>query len=88
MVGIRKAVNDAMCLRGLNEISSMNIPLQNPLNWRGGPWLDGLDLDVRTAGMTLASPTLTVAYSSSSGRPTRSPQSCLHILKQLHFLSG
>ncbi len=43
---IRKALNDALCLHGLNELSSMTIPLQSPSNWRPGPWTAELTTDV------------------------------------------
>ena len=44
--GIRKALNDALCLHGLNELSSMTVPLQSPSNWRPGPWTAELTTDV------------------------------------------
>jgi len=45
--GIRKVLNDALCLHGLNELSSMTIPLQSPSNWRPGPWTAELTTDLR-----------------------------------------
>ena len=44
--GIRKALTDALCLRGFSELSSMTIPLQSPSNWRPGPWTAELTTDV------------------------------------------
>ncbi|KAI0292754.1 tubulin domain-containing protein [Russula brevipes] len=47
MRGIRKALNDALCMHGLNELSSMTVPLQSPSNWRPGPWTAELTTDLR-----------------------------------------
>ena len=46
MQGIRKALNDALCLQGLNELSTMTVPLQSPCNWQPGPWPAELTTDV------------------------------------------
>ena len=46
MQGIRKALNDALCLQGLNELSTMTVPLQSPRNWQPGPWTEELTTDV------------------------------------------
>jgi len=46
MQGIRKALNDALCLQGLNELSTMTVPLQSPCNWQPGPWTAELTTDV------------------------------------------
>ena len=46
MRGIRKALNDALCLQGLNELSTMTVPLQSPSTWRPGPWTAELTTDV------------------------------------------
>ncbi|KAF8483626.1 tubulin nucleotide-binding domain-like protein [Russula ochroleuca] len=48
MRGIRKALNDALCLQGLNELSTMTIPLQSPSSWRPGPWTAELTTDLRS----------------------------------------
>ncbi|ETW74824.1 hypothetical protein HETIRDRAFT_237753, partial [Heterobasidion irregulare TC 32-1] len=87
MVGIRKAMNDAMCLRGFNEISSMNIPLQNPLNWRGGPWLDGLDLDLRSPYEVSA---VLSAHIETATLPLRlkSPTALAQLCKQSNFFGN
>lgn len=45
-IGIRNAVNDVLCLRSLNELSTMNVPLQNPDLWRTGSWSEQLNFDV------------------------------------------
>ncbi|KAN0125798.1 Misato Segment II tubulin-like domain containing protein [Russula decolorans] len=47
MQGIRKALNDALCLQGLNELSTMTVPLQSPSNWQPGPWTAELTTDLR-----------------------------------------
>jgi len=44
---IRKGLNDALCLHGLNELSSMTVPLQSPGNWRPGPWTAELTTNLR-----------------------------------------
>jgi hypothetical protein len=49
MQGIRKALNDALCLRDLNELSTMTVPLQSPSNWQRGPWTAELTTDVSCA---------------------------------------
>jgi hypothetical protein len=46
LLGIRKALNDALCLQGLNELSTMTIPLQSPSTWQPGPWTAELTTDV------------------------------------------
>ena len=46
MRGIRKALNDALCIQGLNELSTMTVPLQSPTTWRPGPWTAELTTDV------------------------------------------
>ena len=44
-----KVINDAMCLQGLNDMSSMNVPIQSPLGWPTGSWQAGIDFDVTFA---------------------------------------
>ena len=41
-----QALNDALCLRGLEDQSTMNVLAQAPSTWRQGSWRDELDLDV------------------------------------------
>ncbi|OCH91306.1 mtDNA inheritance protein Dml1 [Obba rivulosa] len=43
-IGMRKALNDALCLRNLNEICDLSIPLQAPSTWTLDDWLEGLSL--------------------------------------------
>jgi len=45
-IQVRKALNDAVLLRNISDLSSMNIPLQSPNGWQQGSWLDQLALDV------------------------------------------
>ncbi|KAI0254442.1 tubulin domain-containing protein [Lactifluus subvellereus] len=52
--GIRKALNDALCLHGLNELSTMSIPLQSPNNWVHGPWTAELITNLRDLHETSA----------------------------------
>ena len=39
-------VNDAVCMRGLNDLSSMTFPVQSPSTWIGESWDKELVLDV------------------------------------------
>ncbi|KAH8101289.1 tubulin nucleotide-binding domain-like protein [Cristinia sonorae] len=41
---IMKALNDALCLQGLNGLSTMTIPFYSPLLWEKGSWLSEIDL--------------------------------------------
>ncbi|KAI0310860.1 tubulin domain-containing protein, partial [Amylostereum chailletii] len=45
-LGIRRVLNDALLLRSLNEMSSLNIPLQNPRTWKKGRWSEDLNLNL------------------------------------------
>ncbi|KAH9042722.1 tubulin nucleotide-binding domain-like protein [Lactarius pseudohatsudake] len=45
--GIQKALNDASCLHGLNELSTMSVPLQSPNTWLPGAWSAALTTDLR-----------------------------------------
>ncbi|KII83792.1 hypothetical protein PLICRDRAFT_119052 [Plicaturopsis crispa FD-325 SS-3] len=51
---LRKALNDAMCLRNLNELSSMNAPIQSPSTWTDGSWDAELDLNLQSLYHTSA----------------------------------
>ncbi|KAH7927011.1 tubulin nucleotide-binding domain-like protein [Leucogyrophana mollusca] len=42
---LKKALNDAMCLYNLNELSDMNIPLQHPSYWAKASWRGELNFD-------------------------------------------
>ncbi|KAI9441461.1 tubulin nucleotide-binding domain-like protein [Lactarius indigo] len=44
---IQKALNDASCLHGLNELSTMSVPLQSPNTWLPGAWSAALTTDLR-----------------------------------------
>ncbi|KAI0049602.1 tubulin nucleotide-binding domain-like protein [Auriscalpium vulgare] len=52
--GTRNAFNDALLFRALNELSTMNIPLQNPRLWTTGSWSDGFESTLRTPYETSA----------------------------------
>lgn len=41
------ALNDALCMRGLENMSTLNVPVQAPATWQRTDWLDDLNLDVR-----------------------------------------
>ncbi|TFK82016.1 tubulin nucleotide-binding domain-like protein [Polyporus arcularius HHB13444] len=49
-----KAINDALCLCGLESLSTINVPVQHPSTWRKDGWLDGLDIDLRVPYQTSA----------------------------------
>ncbi|PSR73009.1 hypothetical protein PHLCEN_2v11113 [Hermanssonia centrifuga] len=40
-----KALNDALCLQGLSELSSLNVPIQPPSTWTSTGWLDDLNIN-------------------------------------------
>lgn len=42
-----KLINDALCIRSLETLSTINVPLQHPSTWRRGKWLEDLNIDVR-----------------------------------------
>jgi hypothetical protein len=46
LTGIRKVINDALCLRSLNELSTLNVPVQSLTTWQEGPWCEALEFDV------------------------------------------
>ncbi|KAI0651282.1 tubulin nucleotide-binding domain-like protein [Trametes meyenii] len=43
-----KAINDALCLRSSEALSTISVPVQHPSTWRRGEWLDGLNMDLRS----------------------------------------
>ncbi|KAI0717734.1 tubulin nucleotide-binding domain-like protein [Cerioporus squamosus] len=49
-----KAINDALCIRGLEGLSTISVPIQNPSTWRKEGWLEGLDIDLRAPFHTSA----------------------------------
>ncbi|RPD60763.1 tubulin nucleotide-binding domain-like protein [Lentinus tigrinus ALCF2SS1-6] len=63
-----KAINDALCMRGLESLSTINVPIQNPSTWGQGDWLDGLDIDLRAPYHTSA---LVSTHIESSTLPFR-----------------
>ncbi|KAI0300473.1 Misato segment II tubulin-like domain-containing protein [Multifurca ochricompacta] len=48
LLGTRKALNDALCLQGLNDLSTMSVPLQSPSSWLLGPWTEELNTNLRS----------------------------------------
>lgn len=44
--GMKKALNDALVLQGLSELSTLTVPLQPPASWSNGEWMDGLNMNV------------------------------------------
>ncbi|KAI1790586.1 tubulin nucleotide-binding domain-like protein [Ganoderma leucocontextum] len=49
-----KAINDALCLRSLENLTTLNVPIQHPATWSRGNWLDNLSLDLRSPYHTSA----------------------------------
>ncbi|KAI0370856.1 tubulin nucleotide-binding domain-like protein [Pilatotrama ljubarskyi] len=49
-----KVINDALCIRSLETLSTISVPLQHPSKWRRGDWLDGLTVDLRSPYHTSA----------------------------------
>ena len=46
-VNAMKMLNDALCIRSLETLSTINVPLQHPSTWHGGKWLEDMNIDVR-----------------------------------------
>ncbi|KAI0920356.1 hypothetical protein AcV5_010118 [Taiwanofungus camphoratus] len=44
-LGTRKAINDALCLQSLDELSTLSVPIQAPATWSTGEWLEGTSLN-------------------------------------------
>ncbi|KAI0326804.1 tubulin nucleotide-binding domain-like protein [Cubamyces sp. BRFM 1775] len=40
-----KLINDALCIRSLETLSTINVPLQHPSTWPRGKWLEDLNID-------------------------------------------
>ncbi|OSD03670.1 tubulin nucleotide-binding domain-like protein [Trametes coccinea BRFM310] len=49
-----KLINDALCMRSLEAVSTINVPLQHPSTWKRAEWLDGLNIDLRSSYHTSA----------------------------------
>lgn len=45
--GIKKALNDALLLQGLSELSTITVPIQPPSVWSSSSWSNNLHLNVR-----------------------------------------
>lgn len=42
-----KTINDALCMRSMEAMSTISVPLQHPSTWqRKESWLEGLNIDV------------------------------------------
>ncbi|KAM5532691.1 hypothetical protein V8D89_013660 [Ganoderma adspersum] len=52
--GAVKAINDALCLRSLENLSTLNVPIQHPSTWKQGGWLETLSLDLQSPYQTSA----------------------------------
>jgi hypothetical protein len=45
--GLRAVINDAMALRNLNELCTMNVPIRSPSSWsRDASWGEVIGFDV------------------------------------------
>ncbi|KIP06639.1 hypothetical protein PHLGIDRAFT_24463 [Phlebiopsis gigantea 11061_1 CR5-6] len=51
---VKKALNDALLLQGLSELSALTVPIQSPTIWSQGSWSDGLDLSLSSIYQTSA----------------------------------
>lgn len=43
---VKKALNDALLLQSLSDLSTLTVPIQPPSIWSSGRWLQGLNLGV------------------------------------------
>ncbi|KAH9922329.1 tubulin nucleotide-binding domain-like protein [Epithele typhae] len=59
-----KALNDALVLKGLEDLSTMNAPLQAPTTWRFGAWSDDLNANVGTIHLGAVTATLPLRLKS------------------------
>ncbi|KAL6308792.1 Misato segment II tubulin-like domain-containing protein [Sparassis latifolia] len=44
-LSFRRAINDALCLRSLDSLSTLTVPIQSPSTWAPGDWLGGINLN-------------------------------------------
>lgn len=44
---VKKALNDALLLQSLSELSTLTVPIQPSTTWASGAWCDALNLNVR-----------------------------------------
>ncbi|KAJ8482568.1 hypothetical protein ONZ51_g5273 [Trametes cubensis] len=49
-----KLINDALCIRSLETLSTINVPLQHPSTWHRGKWLEDLNIDFQNPYHTSA----------------------------------
>ncbi|OJT12345.1 Protein dml-1 [Trametes pubescens] len=49
-----KAINDALCMRSIEAMSTISVPLQHPSTWQRKEWLEGLNVDLRSQYHTSA----------------------------------
>jgi hypothetical protein len=71
MRGIQKALNDASCLQGLNELSTMTVPLQSPNTWLPGSWSAALTTDVSWRHICVSNYSNSVTTGRSASEPLR-----------------
>lgn len=60
--GAAKAINDALCLLSLENLSTLNVPIQHPSTWKQGGLLENLSLDVRLRSSCLRIPSPLTLY--------------------------
>lgn len=41
-----KTINDALCMRSMEAMSTISVPLHHPSTWQRKEWLEGLSIDV------------------------------------------
>ncbi|PIL25907.1 hypothetical protein GSI_11660 [Ganoderma sinense ZZ0214-1] len=62
------ALNDALCIRSFENLSTLNVPIQDPSTWKRSGWLQDLSLDLRSPYQTSA---LVSTYIESATLPLR-----------------
>ncbi|KAH9893938.1 tubulin nucleotide-binding domain-like protein [Cubamyces lactineus] len=71
-----KLINDALCIRSLETLSTINVPLQHPSTWRRGKWLEDLNIDLQNPYYTSA---LLATHIESATLPFRLKESSYDI---------
>ncbi|KAI9068825.1 tubulin nucleotide-binding domain-like protein [Trametes sanguinea] len=80
-----KLINDALCMRSLEAVSTINVPLQHPSTWKRTEWLDGLNIDLRSPYHTSA---LLATHVESATLPLRLKSSPHDVLSLSSLLNA
>ncbi|KAI8972555.1 tubulin domain-containing protein [Trametes punicea] len=80
-----KLINDALCIRNLEVLSTINVPLQHPSTWRPGEWLQGLRLD---RGNPYHASAVLAAHIESTTLPLRHVHPCFLLKSSPHDISS